>query len=159
MRKPNVMTFENRFGTKVTITLDPAARMTIELSIDSEEGKGTIVLEESGYGWGLCFPELFGGNPRNPLSYSRIALLDLYYNSPAHKENLDGAPDEKPPFQIIVDSPRQTDDPFAHVQFFPEGTKIVTDPGMAQIEGKYVNPFGKEYTITVDDERVYSEEE
>lgn len=152
MSQPNEMIFTNRFGTSVKVTLDRAGRMTLTLGIDGPEGKGEIVLEESGYGWGLCFPELFGGNTNVSSSFSRIALLDLFHNGPEREEG-------KPKFQIVVDSPHETDDPLAHVQFFAEGTKIVTDPGIAQVESKYVHPFGKEYTISVHPDRVYEEEE
>lgn len=94
----------------------------LEFKFDSDDAKGTIILEQDEYGLAVYCPEVSEG---------RVALLDLFYKSP----NGQKYPERPtPPFQIVFDSPNQTDDPLGRVRFFPEDTRVDFMQGVQEIK-------------------------
>jgi hypothetical protein len=89
----------------------------ITLSVNKPEALGRLVLEESPYGYWLSCPHLH---------HEPLALLDLYYaSSEGQAQSQTSANDgEGPPFQIVLFSPSQTEDPLGRARFFPKGTQV-----------------------------------
>ena len=75
---------------------------------DKEEAKGTVKLVINSFGIDIYHLET---------SDQPLALMDLFYGAyPA---------DDRPLFQLVIDSPWQTSDNMAFVKFWPEvGTRI-----------------------------------
>lgn len=93
--------------------------LRLVFNFDRPEAKGTLVLEESGYGLYVLCPDV---HPELP-----VALLDLFYPSPEGLEIPGG-----PPLQIELFSPAQTDDPIGQARCFPEGTRVRFESGVAE---------------------------
>jgi hypothetical protein len=72
----------------------------------------------------------------------------MFYDSPEWHNWTDPRNPQpaKPPFQIVVHSPEQRDDPMAMVQFFNERTVIVTE---YDVEAEVVRETGDSYTLTI----------
>lgn len=90
-------------------------------TFDRPEAKGTIILEESGYGLYVLCPDV---HPELP-----VALLDLYYPSPEAQDTPGG-----PPLQIELFSPAQTEDPLGQTRCFPEGTRVRFELGVTELK-------------------------
>ncbi len=90
--------------------------LRLAFTFDRPEARGTIILDESGYGLYVLCPDV---HPEQPL-----ALLDLFYPSPAGQEVPGG-----PPLQIEFFSPAQTEDPLGQARCFPEGTRVRFEAG------------------------------
>ena len=90
-------------------------------NFDRPESKGTIILEESGYGLYVLCPDV---HPELP-----VALLDLYYPSSEAQDIPDG-----PPLQIELFSPAQTEDPLGHTRCFPDGTRVRFESGVTELK-------------------------
>jgi hypothetical protein len=88
---------------------------------DRPEAKGTLIIEESVYGLCVLCPDV---HPQQP-----VALLDLFYASPAGQEIPGG-----PPLQIEFYSPAQTDDPLGQARYFPDGTRVRFESGVTELK-------------------------
>jgi hypothetical protein len=88
---------------------------------DRSEAKGTLVLEESVYGLCVLCPDVHLQQP--------VALLDLFYASPAGQEIPGG-----PPLQIELYSPAQMDDPLGQARCFPNGTRLRFEMGVTELK-------------------------
>lgn len=104
---------------------DDTIPLRIVIDMDVYGGKGIVVIEECSYGLVVSFPEKVEGD---------AAMIDLYYASDEHKENVDLV--ETGPPQFLVSSPSQTADPVGRVRFFPEGTVIDFELGVEEFKLK-----------------------
>ena len=95
--------------------------LRLVFNFDRPEAKGTLILEESGYGLYVLCPEV---HPEQP-----VALLDLFYPSP---EGL--AIPGDPPLQIELFSPAQTEDPLGQARCFPERTHLHFELGVTDLK-------------------------
>jgi hypothetical protein len=95
--------------------------LRLVFNFDRPEAKGTIILEESGYGLYVLCPDV---HPELP-----VALLDLFYPSPEGQEIPGG-----PPLQIEFFSPAQTEDPLGQARCFPEGTRVRFELGVTELK-------------------------
>jgi hypothetical protein len=89
--------------------------------VDEPEGKGTIVIEPSGYGLWVTFPEV---------NKEPVLLLDLFYQSAA------GADLDRPPVPgVAIHSPQTCQDMVAYARFLPapQGTRIEFETGVEEI--------------------------
>ena len=103
-------------------------QVRLALRLNKPEAKGTLILVEDSYGFWLECPDVH----REP-----VALLDLFYASPeAQSEGLQG-----PPFQIVLHSPVQTEDPMGRARFYPAGTLVDFEQGVTCQEAVYHYPF------------------
>ena len=95
--------------------------LRLVFNFDRPEAKGTIILEESGYGLYVLCPDV---HPELP-----VALLDLYYPSPEAQDIPGG-----PPLQIELFSPAQTEDPLGQARCFPHGTRVRFEFGVTELK-------------------------
>lgn len=95
--------------------------LRLVFTFDRPEAKGTIILEESGYGLYVLCPDI---HPELP-----VALLDLFYPSPEAQDIPGG-----PPLQIELFSPAQTEDPLGHARCFPDGTRVRFEFGVTELK-------------------------
>jgi len=95
--------------------------LRLVFTFDRPEAKGTIILEESGYGLYVLCPDI---HPELP-----VALLDLFYSSP-EAQDIPGSP----PLQIEFFSPAQTEDPLGQARCFPEGTRVRFEFGVTELK-------------------------
>ena len=95
--------------------------LRLVFNFDRPEAKGTIILEESGYGLYVLCPDV---HPELP-----VALLDLYYPSPEAQDIPGG-----PPLQIELFSPAQTEDPLGQARCFPDGTRVRFEFGVTELK-------------------------
>ena len=93
--------------------------LRLVFNFDRSEAKGTIILDESGYGLYVLCPDV---HPEQPL-----ALLDLFYPSPEGQKIPGG-----PPLQIDLFSPAQTEDPLGQARCFPDGTRVRFESGVIE---------------------------
>ena len=98
---------------------------------DKEEAKGTVKLVINSFGIDIYHLET---------SDQPLALMDLFYGANPHIS--------RPSFQLVIDSPQQTDDSVAFVKFWPEvGTRIQLDFDMLSMP-IYPGPeLGEEFGI------------
>ena len=101
--------------------LETDTGLRLVFNFDRPEAKGTIILEESGYGLYVLCPDI---HPELP-----VALLDLYYPSPEAQDIPGG-----PPLQIELFSPMQTEDPLGQARCFPEGTRVRFEFGVTELK-------------------------
>jgi len=90
-------------------------------NFDRPEAKGTLILEESGYGLYVLCPDI---HPELP-----VALLDLFYPSPEAQDIPGG-----PPLQIELFSPAQTEDPLGQARCFPDRTCVRFEFGATELK-------------------------
>ena len=103
-------------------------QVRLALRLNKPEAKGTLILVEDSYGFWLECPAV---HPEP------LALLDLFYASPeAQSEGLQG-----PPFQIVLHSPAQTEDPLGRARFYPAGTLVDFEQGVTYRESTYRYPI------------------
>ena len=95
--------------------------LRLVFNFDRPEAKGTLILEESGYGLYILCPDI---NPEQP-----VALLDLFYPSPEAQDIPGG-----PPLQIELFSPAQTEDPLGQAHCFTEGTRVRFELGITELK-------------------------
>jgi len=95
--------------------------LRLVFNFDRPEAKGTLILEESGYGLYVLCPDV---HPELP-----VALLDLFYPSPEGQEVPGG-----PPLQIEFFSPAQTEDPLGQARCFPERTRVRFEMGATELK-------------------------
>ena len=109
-------------------------QLRLALRLNKPEAKGTLILVEGVYGFWLECPAV---HPEP------LALLDLFYASPeAQNEGLEG-----PPFQIVLHSPAQTEDPMGQARFYPFGTLADFEQGVADRDATYHYPFDEPVEI------------
>ncbi len=106
----------------------------IGMEFDKPEAKGTLVLEECAYGFYVHCPEVSNEGP--------VAILDLFYGSPES----DSYPEGKPPLQVGVFSPAQTEDPLAFADCHPQGTRVRFEVGAAEVK-RGCALYGKEFGL------------
>ena len=110
-------------GDGLTVNLvQTETGLRLVFNFDRPEAKGTIILEESGYGLYVLCPDV---HPELP-----VALLDLFYPSPEGQEVPGG-----PPLQIEFFSPAQTEDPLGQARCFPGRDTRALRVGRHGIEG------------------------
>jgi hypothetical protein len=97
------------------------ASLRLIFIFDRPEAKGTLILEESGYGLYVLCPAVHPDQP--------VALLDLFYPSP-EGESISGGP----PLQIELFSPAQTEDPLGQARCFHEGTRVCFELGVTELK-------------------------
>jgi len=95
--------------------------LRLVFTFDRPEAKGTLILEESGYGLYVLCPDI---HPELP-----VALLDLYYPSPETQDIPGG-----PLLQIELFSPAQTEDPLGQARCFPEGARVCFEFGVTELK-------------------------
>ena len=109
-------------GDGLTVNLlQTETGLRLVFNFDRPEAKGTIILEEFGYGLYVLCPDV---HPELP-----VALLDLFYPSPEGQEIPGG-----PPLQIEFFSPAQTEDPLGQARCFPEGTRVRFELGVTELK-------------------------
>ena len=109
-------------------------QVRLALRLNKPEAKGTLILVEDSYGFWLECPAV---HPEP------LALLDLFYTSPeAQSEGLQG-----PPFQIVLHSPAQTEDPLGRARFYPAGTLVDFEQGVTYQDAVYHYPFDEPVEI------------
>jgi hypothetical protein len=101
--------------------LQTESGLRLVFNFDRPEAKGTLILEESGYGLYVLCPDVHSELP--------VALLDLFYPSPEGQEVPGG-----PPLQIEFFSPAQTEDPLGQARCFPEGTRVRFEMGVTELK-------------------------
>ena len=109
-------------------------QVRLALRLNKPEAKGTLILVEDGYGFWLECPDV---HPEP------LALLDLFYASTeAQSEGLQG-----PPFQIVLHSPAQTEDPLGRARFYTAGTLVYFEQGVPYRESTSHYPFDEPLEI------------
>ena len=116
-------TIYNCDGLVVRQAKTESGGLRLVFEFDKPEAKGTLILDECGYGLHVCCPDI---HPEQP-----VALLDLFYPSPEGQENPGG-----PPLQIEIYTPAQVDDPVCQARFFPAGTQVRFEPGIVDLANK-----------------------
>jgi len=110
----------NKPGLVVRQDETESGGLRLVFEFDGPDAKGTVILDESGYGLQVLYPDV---HPEHP-----VALLDLFYRSPNGQE----VPDS-PPLQIEIYTPAQDDDPVCQVRFFPARTQVRFEPGVVDL--------------------------
>ena len=114
-------------GGKIGLDQD-RGQVRLTLRLNKPEAKGTLILVEDSYGFWLECPAV---HPEP------LALLDLFYASTeAQSEGLLG-----PPFQIVLHSPAQTEDPMGRARFYPFGMLVDFEQGVIYKDATYHYPF------------------